>query len=124
MLTIVNCHFEACDFYCGRAWKGYAASVLGNPFKGPDAIEQFGDWLWERIQARNEGICIALQNIRFNDYKLQDEACIAGYEEPVPYRLGCWCSSEAKPKPCHVQEIILALQCPEVIEILNSLPEW
>lgn len=108
MLTIVNCHYEECDFYCGRKWKQYAASPLGNPFKGSDAIERYGAWLWEQIQAHNPAVLNALRIIysNSNDREKQNKN----------YRLGCWCH----PKPCHCSEIIAALSCPPVIAILDD----
>lgn len=31
--------------YVGRAFAGWPASPLGNPFKGPDAVAHFAHWL-------------------------------------------------------------------------------
>lgn len=124
MLTIVNCHYETCDFYCGRAYnkngKVFKASPLANYHYGIDAIDRFGCWLWERIQVRDPSIMKALWQIFNEDWDLQVEAEINGWHEPVPYRLGCWCSSERKPRPCHCLEIIGALEYPPALEILNA----
>lgn len=31
--------------YVGREWAGLKASELGNPFKGPDAVKKYREWL-------------------------------------------------------------------------------
>ena len=116
MLTIANCHYESCDFYCGRDWKGYPRSPLANPFKGPDAIKRFANWLWAQIQAKNMTVLEALNKIQDEHWDRVIEREMSQCDDAV-YALGCWC----KPKECHCTQIILAIQCPEVIYILAEV---
>ena len=116
MIIIANCHYEKCDFYCGREWKGYPRSALANPFKGPDAVKLFGNWLWIQIRTRNMPVLEALDKISDDHWDLVRDQEMAGCDDAV-YTLGCWC----KPKPCHCSEIIAALGCPAVTAILSEV---
>jgi hypothetical protein len=110
MITIVNCHYQTPDIYCGRKWKGYEASPLGNPFRvgsdRGDAIERYRHWLWQQIKDCKPPVLSALR-------------VILSWEQDRPDKtvsLGCWCH----PKPCHCEVIIKALRSPVVLAILDE----
>lgn len=106
-LIAVNIHYQGYDVYCGRAGKGVAGSPLQNPHKGEGAIENFRLDLWESIKSREHRICLALLLILVLE------------KQKGQVRLGCFC----KPKPCHVDVIISALESPHVLKILYRFLE-
>lgn len=109
MITRANCHFQTPDFYCGRRWKGYPASVLGNPYREGDArgdaVHRYGRWLWAQIRRGNPVVLAALRKIRAH---LQAHGAVS---------LGCWCHEKYA---CHTDVIARALVCPEVLAILDE----
>ena len=75
--------------YCGRAWAGWQASPLGNPFRpGRDGtreevLERYRSWLGGQITEGNQEVLDALAAIKADSI------------------LGCWCF----PSRCHCQII-------------------
>lgn len=114
-ITIVNCRKQKPDIYCGRAYKGYPASPLGNPFPMASeadrdvVIEKYRRWLWKKIKAHDLNVLYALRLIL-------DRASSESVPRP-PVNLGCWCA----PKRCHCECIISALRSERVLAILD---EW
>lgn len=106
-IQVVNCHWQACDFYCGRRWKGYPDSVLRNRDRVGDsrgnAIELYRCWLWQKILAHDSDVLNELRVILDNS-------------KARPVKLGCWCS----PKPCHCGVIVAALNSERVLAILDE----
>lgn len=104
MITVVNCHYQTPDIYCGRPHKRFAGSPLANPFpmaSGADrgrVIAEYRLWLWKQIKGGNGAVLDALTTIyAFN-------------EVHGGVSLGCWCA----PKACHCDVIVRALACGEV----------
>lgn len=108
-ISRANCHFQTPDHYCGRSWKGYPASALGNPFKvgddRGDAVDRYGRWLWTQIRRRNPAVLAELRKIRAH---LQAHGSVS---------LGCWCHANYS---CHTDVIARAVVCPEVTAILDK----
>ncbi len=97
--------------YVGRAFAGWPASPLGNPFRGHDAVGRFSDWLKDHPQ----------RNAMLADLW---EACGRGAKP-----LGCWCvGTLAEPLVvnrdeelvCHAQ--CVAVQLLEMVEA-GQLPQ-
>lgn len=109
MITRANCHFQNPDIYCGRRWKGYQASPLGNPYRigdeFGDAVHRYGRWLWAQIRRRNPPVIAELISIREH---LQKHGTVS---------LGCWCHEDYR---CHTDVIARAVLCPEVVKILSE----
>lgn len=111
MITVVNCHYQTPDIYCGRPHKRFAGSPLANPFPMASeadrgrVIAEYRLWLWGKIKAGNQAV---LNELRVIVDAEQSRELVA---------LGCWCS----PKACHCDQVILALRSERVIEILNEL---
>lgn len=103
MITVVNVKGlrtpdqRAAVCYVGRAFAGWSASALGNPFKGPHAVANFVRWLDLRPN-RNELLAAVW------------EACDRGAKP-----LGCWCVPAPWPVNrvdapiCHAQVIAVRL---------------
>jgi hypothetical protein len=80
--------------YIGRKNRrgNFEPSPLANPFKRTngmrpgDTLQQYRQWLWQRIQARDEAVLGELRKI--------DEGSV----------LVCWC----KPGPCHGDVVMAA----------------
>lgn len=93
--------------YVGRAFAGWPASPLGNPFKGPDAVAHFAHWL-----AHHPDRAKLLADVW--------EACGRGAKP-----LGCWCLgapwvvNRVEVPVCHAQ--VIALHLWELIEA-GTLP--
>lgn len=71
--------------YVGRRCAGWLASPWGNPFKGPEAVSRFAEWL-----GRNEKLLSRLPELKGKT-------------------LGCWCGTwkPGEPEiPCHA--VVLA----------------
>ncbi len=83
--------------YVGRAFAGWPASPLGNPFKGPGAVEKFRLWL-DNHPDRESLLAAAW------------EACGRGVKP-----LGCWCLTvpwrvtPIDTPVCHAQVIAVEL---------------
>jgi hypothetical protein len=108
MITVVNVKGvnraadRATICYVGRAFAGWPASPLGNPFKGPDAVAQYARWLTHHPDR------LALLTVVW-------ETCNHGSKP-----LGCWCM----PRPwavdrtclptCHAQ--VVAVQLLDLVE--------
>lgn len=108
-ITRANCHFQTPDVYCGRRWKGFPASALGNPFRvgddRGDAIDRYGRWLWRQIRRRDPAVLAVLRQIRAH---LLQHGTVS---------LGCWCHEQYR---CHTDTIANAILCPEVLAILDE----
>lgn len=80
--------------YVGREWAGLPASPVGNPFRGPRAVEEFRGWLSRHPQRE----------------RLLWE--LLGDTEAGRFPLACWCgfwSPGQKPLACHAVVIAEAL---------------
>lgn len=111
MITVVNCHYQTPDIYCGRPHKCFAGSPLANPFPMTSeadrsrVIAEYRLWLWGKIKAGDRAV---LNELRIIVDLEQSRGSVA---------LGCWCS----PKVCHCDQVALALRSERVIGILNEL---
>ena len=111
MITIVNCHYQTPDHYCGREYKGYPASALRNRFiEGVhgnlhQVVERFARDLWKRVQAHEQDV---LDELRVIVELEKSRGAIT---------LGCWHNT----RPCHVERIIAAVRSEQVLAILD---EW
>jgi len=111
MITVVNCHYQTPDIYCGRAYKGYKRSPLANDnIDGKhgtlvEVVDLFALDLWKKIKARDRDVLNELRTI----LDLENSKGLI--------TLGCWHNS----RPCHVERIIAALRSERVIGILNEL---
>jgi hypothetical protein len=91
--------------YVGRRFAGWPASPLGNPFKGPDAVNKFAGWLL--FHPRRKELLAAVW-----------EACERGAKP-----LGCWCvgtlaepwvAKRGEELVCHAQ--CVAVQLLDMVE--------
>lgn len=78
--------------YCGRAFAGWPASPLGNPFRGGDAVNKFAGWLL--FHPKRKEMLAAVW-----------EACGRG-KKP----LGCWCL-DSPWVAVHGEELVCHAQC-------------
>lgn len=77
--------------YCGRAFRDYPASVLGNPYPvgndpekhytSRESLRLYRHWLWDHIRLEDE-VFYALKSLT---------------EDSV---LGCWCVEDDQPEDC------------------------
>jgi hypothetical protein len=87
-------------YYIGRAWRGWQASPLGNPFhvgKSGDrmrCIEMYRRWLWKQVQSKQGKAYVQLMHL------------VEHYRKGEIIVLGCWCCPEA----CHAEVVRRAIQ--------------
>lgn len=108
MITVVNVKTlltpeqRSTVCYCGRTFAGWPASPLGNPFKGPGAVNKFAGWLL--FHPRRKELLAAVW-----------EKCGRGAKP-----LGCWCVSgpwvakRGEELYCHAQ--VVAVQLLDMVE--------
>jgi len=86
--------------YIGRDCRGYVGSPLGKPayFKGPDALEQYRNWLREKLSDPQSPQ--ALEILRISELVASGK----------PVTLLCWCAKDSRglttqdrPYICHAQ---------------------
>jgi hypothetical protein len=99
--------------YCGRQFAGWPASIYGNPYKGPGAVERY-----------REALLSAVHRVSRPGYVLPDgprmahpmDHAAASLPELAGCRLACWCGTWAPGDPplaCHawvIAEVVNAMQ--------------
>lgn len=80
--------------YIGRAYAGWEASPLGNPYK---SIAPYKAWLWQQMKSDTEAHA-----------ELHRLANLVRNGESV--RLGCWCKSKGPDTPCHGDVVKSAIE--------------